>query len=60
MAPMYETGRVRRLYLRGRANIRKLLVHACGFNLGGADEVCHRDRHAQHPARAGGQASCRS
>ena len=35
MAHMYETGGMRRLYLRGRANIRKrLLVHACGFNLG--------------------------
>ena len=35
MAHMYETGGMRRLHLRGRANIRKrLLVHACGFNLG--------------------------
>ncbi len=35
MAHMYGTGGMRRLYLRGRANIRKrLLVHACGFNLG--------------------------
>ncbi len=35
MAHMYETGGMRRLYLRGRANIRKrLLVHACGFNRG--------------------------
>ena len=35
MAHMYETGGMRRLYLRGRANIRKRLrVHACGFNLG--------------------------
>ncbi len=35
MAHMYETGGMRRLYLRGRANIRKrLLVQACGFNLG--------------------------
>ena len=30
-----ETGRLRRLHLRGHANIRKrLLVHACGLNLG--------------------------
>ncbi len=35
MAHMYGTGGMQRLYLRGRANIRKrLLVHACGFNLG--------------------------
>ena len=35
MAHMYTTGGMRRLYLRGRANIRKrLLVHACGHNLG--------------------------
>ena len=35
MAHMYTTGGMRRLHLRGRANIRKrLLVHACGFNLG--------------------------
>ena len=35
LAHMYETGGMRRLHLRGRANIRKrLLVHACGFNLG--------------------------
>ncbi len=35
MAHMYGTDGMRRLYLRGRANIRKrLLVHACGFNLG--------------------------
>ena len=35
MAHMYGTDGMRRLYLRGRANIRKrLLVHACAFNLG--------------------------
>ena len=35
MAHMYTTGGTRRLNLRGRANIRKrLLVHACGHNLG--------------------------
>jgi len=35
MAHMDTTGGMRRLHLRGRANIRKrLLVHACGFNLG--------------------------
>ena len=34
-AHLYETGRLRRLHLRGHANIRKrLLVHACGLNLG--------------------------
>lgn len=34
-AHLYETGRMRRVHLRGHANIRKrLLVHACGLNLG--------------------------
>ena len=34
-AHLYETGRLRRLHLRGHANIRKrLLVQACGLNLG--------------------------
>ena len=34
-AHLYETGRLRRVHLRGHANIRKrLLVHACGLNLG--------------------------
>ena len=32
---MYETGGMRRLHLRGRENIlKRLLVHAAGFNLG--------------------------
>jgi transposase len=34
-AHMYETGGMRHLYLRGRANVAKrLLVHGAGFNLG--------------------------
>lgn len=34
-AHMYETGGMRRLHLRGRENIlKRLLVHAVGFNLG--------------------------
>ena len=34
-AHLYETGGMRRVHLRGHANIRKrLLVHAGGFNLG--------------------------
>src|SRR5215470_1603083 len=34
-AHLYETGGMRRVHLRGHANIRKrLLIHACGFNLG--------------------------
>ena len=34
-AHLYETGGLRRLYLRGHDNIRKrLLIHAGGFNLG--------------------------
>lgn len=34
-AHMYETGGMRRTHLRGRANIlKRLLIHASGFNLG--------------------------
>ena len=34
-AHLYETGGMRRVYLRGHANIlKRLLVQACGFNLG--------------------------
>ena len=34
-AHMYDTGGMRRTHLRGRANIlKRLLLHACGFNLG--------------------------
>jgi transposase len=34
-AHMYETGGMRRLHLRGRENIlKRILVHAAGFNLG--------------------------
>ena len=34
-AHLYETGGMRRVYLRGHTNIRKrLLIHAGGFNLG--------------------------
>jgi transposase len=34
-AHLYETGGMRRVYLRGHANIRKrLLIHSAGFNLG--------------------------
>ena len=34
-AHLYETGGMRRVHLRGHANIRKrLLIHAAGFNLG--------------------------
>ena len=33
-AHMYTTGGMRKLYLRGRENIlKRLLIHACGFNL---------------------------
>jgi transposase len=35
MAHMYETGRMRRVHLRGHGNIiKRLLIHACGLNLG--------------------------
>ena len=34
-AHLYETGRLRRLHLRGHANVlKRLLVHVCGANLG--------------------------
>ena len=34
-AHLYETGGMRRVYLRGHANIlKRLLIHAAGFNLG--------------------------
>ena len=34
-AHLYETGRLRRVHLRGHANIlKRLLVQVCGFNLG--------------------------
>jgi len=34
-AHCYETGGMRRIYLRGRWNIlKRLVIHACGFNLG--------------------------
>jgi transposase len=35
MAHLYETGRLRRVHLRGHGNIiKRLLIHACGLNLG--------------------------
>ena len=35
VAHLYETGGMRRVHLRGHTNIQKrLLIHACGFNLG--------------------------
>ncbi|MBV9084461.1 MAG: transposase [Acidobacteriaceae bacterium] len=35
MAHLYETGRRRRVHLRGHSNIlKRLLIHACGLNLG--------------------------
>lgn len=35
MAHLYETGRMRRVHLRGHGNIiKRLLIHACGLNLG--------------------------
>ena len=35
MAHMYGSGGLRRVYLRGHENIRKrVLIHACGYNLG--------------------------
>jgi transposase len=34
MAHLYETGRLRRVHLRGHNNIlKRLLIHACGLNL---------------------------
>ncbi len=35
MAPRYATGGLRRVHLRGHSNIlKRLLIHACGYNLG--------------------------
>jgi transposase len=35
MAHLYETGGMRRVHLRGHSNIiKRLLIHACGLNLG--------------------------
>jgi transposase len=35
MAHLYETGRMRRVHLRGHNNIiKRLLIHACSLNLG--------------------------
>jgi transposase len=35
MAHLYETGRMRRVHLRGHGNIvKRLLIHACSLNLG--------------------------
>lgn len=35
MAHLYETGRLRRVHLRGHSNIiKRLLIHACSLNLG--------------------------
>jgi hypothetical protein len=35
MAHLYETGRMRRMHLRGHSNIlKRLLIHACSLNLG--------------------------
>jgi transposase len=35
MAHLYETGRMRRVHLRGHSNIiKRLLIHACSLNLG--------------------------
>jgi transposase len=35
MAHLYETGRMRRIHLRGHGNIiKRLLIHACSLNLG--------------------------
>jgi transposase len=34
-AHLYETGRMRRVYLRGQTNVlKRLLIHACALNLG--------------------------
>jgi hypothetical protein len=46
-ALLYETGGMRRVHLRGHANIRKrLLINASGFNLGAAHASTDWRRHA--------------
>jgi transposase len=43
MAHLYETGRMRRIHLRGHGNIiKRLLIHACSLNLGLLMRTLHR------------------
>ncbi len=52
MAPRYATGGLRRVHLRGRHNIlQRLLLHACGYNLGVLLLVADGKRYAPEPAR---------
>lgn len=52
-AHLYETGGMRRLHLRGRANsLKRLLIHAAGFNIG---LVMRKILGAGTPRELGGQ-----
>jgi transposase len=54
-AHCYETGAMRRLYLRGRTNIAKrTLIHAAGFNLG----LMMRVKYGLSKPRSGSGAAC--
>ena len=55
----YDTGGMRRTHLRGHTNIlKRLLIHAGGFNLGLVMRHLDRDRHAARAAGPRGRCSC--
>jgi transposase len=58
-AHCYETGGMRRLYLRGRENIAKrVLVHAAGFNMGLLMRVRYGLRKPRNLSAAAAAAAC--
>ena len=60
-AHLYETGGMRRTHLRKRSNIlKRLLIHAVGFNLALGDTSEVRNGQAVDPARGFGPALDRS
>ena len=60
-AHLYETGGMRRVFLRGHPNIlKRLLIHVCGANLGLLMRHVIGGRHAAEPPRpCGGRLHCR-
>ena len=57
MAHMYETGGMRRVHLKGRDNIlKRLLVHAGGFNLALIKERFDARSECIKPSRQGAPA----
>ena len=58
-AHLYDTGGMRRTHLRGHTNIlKRLLIHAGGFNLGLVMRHLIGDRHAARAAGPRGRGSC--